>query len=176
MYAPPASLLQRHRAFWRLEDVDQPLVGVYLGGYLVNDIYQVAKEDSVLLPDQMIPQKFYELFWQYHSNLQQVDQDLIYPVQPLSSIPWLEGMLGCRIHVTAQSAWAEPLLGKNESLETFEPQSCPAWMQAAERSLLGLLDYFTPRGVPAAGPFLRGPADVVAALIGAERLCIEVID
>jgi hypothetical protein len=176
MYAPPASLLQRHRAFWRLEDVDQPLVGVYLGGYLVNDIYQVAKEDSILLPDQMIPQKFFDLFWQYHLNLQKVDQDLIYPVQPLSSVPWLEGMLGCTVHVMAQSAWAEPVLEKNEPLERFEPQECAAWMHAAESSLLGLRDYFTFLGTPTAGPFLRGPADVVAALIGAERLCIELIE
>jgi len=176
MDAPPASLLQRHRSFWRLEEVEQPLVGGYLGDYLVNDIYQVAKENSVLLPDQVISERFFDLFRQYHLNLQKVDQDLIYPVQPLSSIPWLEGMLGCTIRVMAQSAWAEPVLGKNELLEGFEPHVCPAWMHAAERSLLELQNYFTPLGVPTAGPFLRGPADVVAALIGAERLCIEVID
>ena len=31
-------------------------------------------------------------------------------------------------------------------------------------------------GLPIASPFLRGPADIIAALIGADRLCYEIID
>ena len=63
-YNPPMSLLQRHLAFWNMEEVERPLVGVYLGGYLVNDIYEVAQDGSPLLPDQLAPERFFELFWQ----------------------------------------------------------------------------------------------------------------
>lgn len=176
MYAPTASLLQRHRSFWKLENVDQPLVGVYLGSYMVNDIYQVAQEGCALSPEQINPERFFDLFWQDHFDLCQIDQDLIYPVQPLSSVPWLEGMLGCSISVHAQSVWAEPVLGKEEPLDGFEPVWSPEWFQTVEKSLNSLSNHFAPLGVPTAGPFLRGPADVVAALIGAERLCYDVID
>jgi hypothetical protein len=174
-YNPPESLLQRHLAFWNLEEVDRPLVGVYLGGYLANDIYEVAQEGSLLLPDQIAPERFFELFWQDYLALQRIDQDLIYPVQPLSSVPWLEGMLGCPIRVQAQSVWAEPALAKGMPLETFEPRWCQEWLDAALRFVNALIAKCSPF-YPVAGPFLRGPADIIAAMIGTDRLCYELID
>jgi hypothetical protein len=163
-------------AFWNLQEVDRPLVGVYLGGYLDNDIYEVAEDGSHLLPDQLVSERFFELFWQDFLALQRIDQDLIYPIQPLSSIPWLEGMLGCPIRVGAQSVWAEQVLGKDQPLEGFLPEWLPAWIQIAEKSILSFSGHFTPIGLPVASPFLRGPADIIAALIGTDRLCYEIID
>ena len=113
-----AALLQRHRAFWRLEDTGRPLFGVYMGSYLTDVIYRVAKDNEQLLPGQMDPELFIEALIDDCQAAQNLEQDLIRPFQPISSVPWLEGMLGCPIRVQAQSVWAEPALAKGLPLES----------------------------------------------------------
>ena len=170
-----AALLQRHLAFWRLEDTGRPLVGVYLGSFLTEEIYRVAKENQLLMPGQIDPELFTDALIDYCMAVKNLEQDLIVPLQPISSVPWLEGMLGCPIRVQAQSVWAEPVLAKDKPLETLEPQWCHEWLDAALRFVNVLTAKFSPL-YPVAGPFLRGPADVIAAMIGTDRLCYELID
>jgi hypothetical protein len=165
-----ATVQRRHLAFWRQEETDRPLVGVYLGGYLLPDIYRVAQEGERLDPEQLTPEPFLDLLLQRCEALQRLEQDLVRPLEPPASVPWLEGMLGCPIRVHAQSVWAEPLLGEGEALSSFEPGWSDAWAEAAERFVRALVKRFAPH-FPVAGPFLRGPADVLAAMIGTERLC-----
>jgi hypothetical protein len=107
--------------------------------------------------------------------VQDLAQDLIVPLQPISSVPWLEGMLGCPIRVQAQSVWAEAAIGRGISLEHFEPQWSSEWLEAAINSVKYLIENGSPL-YPIAGPFLRGPADLIAAMIGTDRLCFELID
>jgi len=170
-----ASALRRHLAFWRRGDTDRPLLGVYLGGYLQQDIYRVAREGERLYPEQLVPERFFDLILRRCQALQRLDQDLIRPLEPPASVPWLEGILGCSIRVHAQSVWAEPLLAEDAPLESFEPGWSEAWVEAAVRFERALVERFAPR-LPVAGPFLRGPADVIAAMIGTERLCYEFLD
>ncbi len=170
-----AALLQRHRAFWRLEDTGRALVGVYLGSYLTDVIYRVANENELLLPGQLDPELFIDALIEDCRATQNLEQDLIIPLQPISSVPWLEGMLGCPIRVQAQSVWAEPALAKGMPLETFEPRWCQEWLDAALRCVNVLIAKCSPV-YPVAGPFLRGPADIIAAMIGTDRLCYELID
>lgn len=176
VFSPPASLLQRHLAFWRMENVDRPLVGVYLGEELVDDVYQVGQEGGRLSAGDMRPERLFDSHWRDHLALQRIDQDLICPVQPLYSVPWMEAMLGCSIRIQAQAVWAETVLEGDKPIGGFEPEWCLAWEEAAVHAMRVLSAHFTPLGLPLAGPFLRGPADVIAALIGANRLCYEVID
>jgi len=165
----------RHLAFWRREPVDRPVLGVYLGGYLSEDIYLVAKDGDLLHPDQLRPELFFTTLSKQLNLLNDLDQDLIVPVQPISSVPWLEAMFGCPILVSAHSIWAGKLLEKNSPIESFKPAWDEAWEEAALHFVQALVRQFSP-DAPIAGPFLRGPADVLAALIGAERLAYELID
>jgi len=150
-------------------------VGVYLGGYLQQDIYRVAQEGELLHPAQLVPERFFDLFLQRCQAVQEFDQDLVSPLEPLNSVPWLEAMLGCPIRVQAESIWAEPLLGEDDAIECFEPGWDAGWVDAAVAFVRALTDVFSP-AYPIAGPFLRGPADVIAAMIGATRLCYELVD
>lgn len=167
--------LRRHLAFWKLEETDRPLVGVYLGSYLSEEIYLVAKENDMLSASQLVPEAFIDCLIHNCQTIQNLEQDLIMPLQPISSVPWLEAMLGCPIRVQAQSVWAEAILGRDEPLERLELQWRDDWLEAAIHFINFMLAHAYP-AYPVAGPFLRGPADIIAALIGTERLCYELID
>ena len=54
--------IARNLAFWRGEQTDRPLVGVYLGGYEHDDIYLVARDGDRLRPQQLAPERFVDLF------------------------------------------------------------------------------------------------------------------
>ena len=174
-FTTKTDVLRRHLAFWRREDTGRPLVGVYLGGYLAQDIYLVAQEGERLHPEQLVPERFFDLLSQQCQAYARLEQDLICPVEPVHSVPWLEAMLGCPIRVHAGSVWAEPLLGEDEPLASFAPIWSGAWVETALRFVRALVEHFAPT-FPVAGPFLRGPADVVAAMVGTERLCYEFLD
>ncbi|MCJ7623583.1 MAG: hypothetical protein MUO76_08755, partial [Anaerolineaceae bacterium] len=74
-----------------------------------------------------------------------------------------------------QSVWAEPLLGKREALSGLHPKLNEEWLEATIGFVQALVEQFHPN-IPVAGPFLRGPADVVPAMIGTDRFCYELID
>lgn len=169
-----ADTIERHLAFWRRDRSALPLLGVYLGSYLSEDIYLIAKEGELLQPDQLQPERFYDSFSRKIALLDGLEQDLIYPAQPISSVPWLEAMFGCTVRVSSQAVWAETLLEEGGSIETFQPGWDEAWVEAALRMVRAFAKQFSPR-VPVAGPFLRGPGDVLAALLGAYRLAYEIV-
>jgi len=166
--------IARHLAFWSRDHVERPLLGVYPGSYLSEDIYLVAKEGELVQPGQLEPERFFATLSHQISQLDDLDQDLICPAQPISSIPWLEAMFGCPVRVSSQAVWAETLLENGASIETFQPGWNEAWEAAALTMIRALVKQFSPRA-PVAGPFLRGPGDVLAALLGAYRLSYELV-
>ena len=177
----PASALARHRAFWRGEQTDRPLAGAYLGGYEVADVYLVAGDGDLLEPQQLVPERFLEVFVQRCEKSEGLGQDLFRPLSPLYCVPWLEAMLGCPVRVHSQACWAESLLDEDEPLETLQPGWTEAWLEAAVSFVWALAARANCQpslagGFPVAGLFLRGPADVVAAMLGTERMCYEFYD
>jgi hypothetical protein len=165
-----ADTIARHLAFWRRDEVERPLLGVYLGSYMSADIYKVAQEGELLQPAQLEPERFFDSLAEQLAQLDGLDQDLIVPAQPISSVPWLEAMFGSPVRVSNQAVWAETLLESSRS-SNF-PAGGEAWAKPPA---------FRPPGgtfwvAGAAGPFLRGPADVLAGLLGANRLAIELMD
>lgn len=168
-------MIDRHLAFWRNDPIDRPLVGLFLQEYFVEDIYRIAKEGEFVTPEMVKPDLFFDLFAGRHSALEGYQQDMVRPVEPLNCMPWLEGILGMDLRVHGQSVWAEPLLAKDKSIESFQPGWCDAWFEVTVAFVRDLVERFHPQ-IPVSGPFLRGPADVVAAMIGTGRFCLELVD
>jgi hypothetical protein len=172
---PEMEMIDRHLAFWRSDSIDRPLVGLFLQEYIVEDIYRIAGEGDTVTPEMVKPDLFFDLFAERHIALEEHKQDMFRPVEPLNFMPWLEGILGMDLLVHGQTVWAEPLLAKHKSIESFQPGWCDAWVEVTLAFVRDLVERFHPQ-IPVSGPFLRGPADVVAAMIGTERFCLELVD
>lgn len=169
------SRLARHRAFWRGDPVDRPLLGLYLGGYEVPDVYRVAADGDALQPGQLLPERFFEVQAARCEALEQFDQDLLRPVSPLYCVPWLEALLGCSVYVHSDVCWPERLLPAHEPLESLELGLSQPWLDGAADFIDALAGHPGNRW-PVAGLFLRGPIDAVAAIVGTERMFYELGD
>lgn len=171
----PLPTLARHRAFWRRDPVDRPLLGVYLGGYEVPDVYQVAADGTRLLPGDLDATRLHDIQAARCDALEDLDQDLIRPVSPLYCVPWLEAILGCDVYVHSEVCWPERLLPEDQPLSALELALSDAWLSAATGFLDSLAKHCGDRR-PVSGLFLRGPIDVLSAIIGTERLFYELVD
>ena len=167
--------LARHWKFWRLEKSDRPLLGLFLQPYIVPDVYRIAGEDDCLEPQQLKAERYFDLHLERHRLIQNLTQDFVRPVEPLNWMPWLEGVLGLPLKVKNQTVWAEHILEPERPLQHLSVGWREDWLDAVLDYVRDLVKEFYPH-IPVAGPFLRGPADVVAAMLGTSRFCVELID
>lgn len=165
----------RHWKFWRLAKTDRPLLGLFLQPYIVPDVYRIAAEDEWLKPQQLKAERYFDLHLERHRMIQNLPQDFVRPVEPLNWMPWLEAVLGLPLQVKNQTVWAEPILAKDKPLQDLSVGWREDWLEAVLGYVRDLVNEFHPQ-IPVAGPFLRGPADVVSAMLGTSRFCVELID
>jgi len=158
-----------------LEKTDRPLLGLFLQSYIVPDVYRIAEEDDVLEPQQLRAERYFDLHLERHRLIGNLPQDFIRPVEPLNWMPWLEAVLGLPLQVKNQTVWAEPILAGERPLHELNVGWREDWLEVVLGYVRDLVREFHPH-IPVAGPFLRGPADVVAAMLGTSRFCMELID
>lgn len=167
--------LQRQKAFWERGECDRPIIGLYLQRYVTEDIFRVAVEGEHLCPEELKAELFDDLFWERHRQLKKTAQDLIRPAEPINTVPWMEGILGMKLCVQGSTIWAEPLLEKEQDIKKLDPHYDKGWLDATLQFVQDLVDLYSP-DLPVTAPFLRGPADVVAAMMGIERFCFELTE
>jgi len=96
-------IVQRNRDFVNMEEVERPLLGIWVGSYIPFQIYKKAAEklsfssQSLITPEALNPKDFLadidRLFWEH----EQVGDDLIWAATPLIGFPWMEAIVGCSI-------------------------------------------------------------------------------
>jgi len=165
--------LARHRAFWSLEPAERPLLGAYTGGYTYPIIYDVAGEGDFLTPAHFgRPAAFFDYLERVRRDTARVETDFCVPVSVLYGVPWMEACLGLPVQVQAGLFWPHPLLAEDEPLEKLKLTLRQDWLDALCGFMAGVVAQFG-EAQPVAPPFLRGPADLLTAVMGTARACIE---
>jgi hypothetical protein len=165
----------RNLAFWRGAEADRPLLGAYVGVTTQPAIYAVAEEGEYLRPACMVAERFFEHIEKDCDLTEQLEIDLFMPAAPPPGVPWLEACLGMPIQVYRDAIWPHAILSADEPLESLQPAYDEEWIDALAHFMHDLVSEFAGR-YPIAMPFLRGPIDVVAGMIGTDRACMEFYD
>lgn len=157
------------RKFWNREDWDRPLVNFRLGGEFPFQVFKGAHPLTnleYLSPDQLVPERFAEDYDRMIEEAAEVDQDSVFCIEPFWGIPWMEGILGCEIGTSDNSAWVHhPNRPVEEWLQQEIDLDSNPWMSK-------LLDFVAMQVKIAEGrcavgqPLLRGPGDCLNALMG----------
>ncbi len=176
----PESLLPRHEAFLHCAKVDRPLLGAWLGGYYPAEQFPQGHHSwqvgQLLQPADVCFDAFrndYEVLYRTH---QQAEDDFFYVGSAYWGIPWLEAILGCRVHVGETSCWTEVCPGaRSDSLPSDFDLLNNAWFQCLLRFTKDLVPFATGR-FPICAPLLRGPGDAACALCGPEAVAMALID
>lgn len=176
----PETLIARHEAFLKLEPVDRPLLGFWLGGYYPAEQFPAGttpwRDGQPLHPEDVSFLPFaadYEALRLIH---EQARDDFFYVGSAYWGIPWMEAILGCPVFAAAFNCRAEPCL---ESLDAAGDQALDLdgnpWFQILLRFTRDLVAAAAGR-YPVCPPLLRGPGDCASAMLGGMPFVMGFLD
>jgi hypothetical protein len=174
----PSNLLNRqdapqivsgNMAFWRREPLPRPLKTFRIGCDCAFDRYagsaSLRHKDNVT-PDDVVPERFLADYQCMIDEVEQVDRDVFWGLDPFFGIPWINMILGCRLSVADSCSWCHP---PRETPQQWLARpidvSRNAWFQKLIEFTSMLVEFSAGRW-PVGQPLLRGPADLLAALVG----------
>ncbi len=171
----------RHDAFLRMQPVDRPLLGFWLGDYYFTSQFPTAMRNwpagQQVRSETLHFAQFAEDYDRLHHAYEQLDDDFFMVASAFSVVPWMEAIMGCDIFAEATSFWAKPWLedyGQLAPLDELEFSATPWFRKLVE--LTAALVTFAGGRFPISPPLMRGPADMLAAMRGANQLVLDFID
>ena len=168
-------LLDKHSAFWTRQPGSDSLVG-YVTSSSRFPLQDLDIQHEGLFTPQDVTAQVIQADTRYHSPLLPED-DLLPAKTPLAPVPWSEGYCGADIFLSTKARTARAKSGK------AIPQKLEDLKILLQEGWLDKLIETTQMNVSAAGnevlvceSILRGPADCLEAVIGAENLCLWCYD
>jgi len=169
-------ILERHRAFWKREPVDEPLIGSPLRDsvFPLANLKRGLKEGSIV-PDDIHPEEYIPVV-RDEGPLQR-DGDLVRAEWAVPSLPWTEAIAGCPVHVLWESGttWAGLSLAPSAPLASYHPGIRRDWLNKLGACTQALVEQ-PGRRYWVSTTLMRGPLDMLAAMIGSQRLCVAFVD
>ncbi len=171
----PPDLLGRHTAFWHREG-DRPLLAQGRAWpFWVNVGRIYGPQDGLAVTPALADAPRYLNALDWSASWRPGEADLLLPLPPCPRIPWMEAIAGCRVVAapSSNSVWSREPEGLPPEPDHVTPNE--AWIEA----LLGQIDYLNehaPAGLPLTQTLMRGPGDVIEALIGATALLYGMTD
>lgn len=186
------SKIIRHKKFWQREKVKRPLISTPSQFEMDTAEEKLKIEEGPLSPEDINEEMFvyaYEQLFEKNgilagdmfrvasaSRLPYADEgaggSTQYKISETALIPWGEAFVGCPIHASPNAIYAKtPEVAPNSNSNIEENR----WFQKALEVTNALASKFKGK-YPVAPPFVRGPADMISALLGNEQLCFDLID
>ena len=168
----------RCEAFWTRTEVDRPLLSSWVGSYAVAEHYQAGLSklpEGELRPEDINLEFFRADYERLFAQHRQTATDVPWAAFPLMVVPWVEAIAGCPIIQRGGNVWAEPWLEDYERLAETGLQPRTAWLDKLLEFGQWLVELSAKR-FPVAVSLMRGPADLLAAVRGAERSIFDLYD
>jgi hypothetical protein len=188
------NVIKRHQDFWNRNNSDRPLFGFPL--HWEHTFGQkIGFEPGVLTPDKLDPQLFVSLYEEQLKNVGVLEGDLLkvasatflpwaekdedgatrYRTSMPAYFPWSEAIGGCQVQVMADAIWATGPADGNVKPPTLDSLKDNPWLLKL-LEITELLNEKFGGKYPVAPTMLRGPADMVAAILGTEKMCLDMVD
>lgn len=167
----------RHKAFWRHEMMDRPLLGINVGMFFSDHFPNASTviPERVIQPDEIPVQQFLEDCDRLHLHSKAIGEDFPFVASPFVYIPWMEAIMGCPVSATRSTIWAEPCVADWRNWTPPRSVLDNPWAQKLLDILKALITHADGR-YPVSNTMMRGPSDMMAAMGGAEQLAVAVMD
>ena len=172
---------KRHLAFWSLQDVKSPLLGFTIGAgqdswsyWQYNSAAQKLMSKKIILPEDIDPKDFVKEQQSYLELSGQISDDVCRSAMPLASIPWMEAVLGCPVISSGSHLSSEKIIEDAESFPTVQINKNNQWVNKYLEFIQVYNDCFDGK-YPVAQSVLRGPSDLVCAMMGVENASIALL-
>jgi len=161
-------LQRRHLAFWEAAEIDRPLIQVNYDAYVDTELVAALMGEGELDPRSIDPRPLLAEYDRQAQARELVGDDTIGVAEPLLGIPWLEAICGCRVMVAdGKSLWPESPAGGSEMGDISFTRDNP-WFRKLLEVQRAVVDHVAGRYAVSLS-HLRGPTDVLVALLGTAR-------
>lgn len=169
--------LKRHRAFWQLDPMDRPLLGLNVGLFMSDRYPKTASAlpKGVIRPKDIRTDLFIEDCERQFEMYKELGDDYVFVGSPFKFVPWMEAIMGCPILGSPSSLWTEPCVGDWESWHWERPTMDNPWAEKLLELMRALADHSRGR-YPVSATLMRGASDVIAAMRGAIQLPLDSMD
>jgi hypothetical protein len=171
--------IDRHTRFWNREDIGRPLVSVTVAGdFFFSRHYQAARHllqpGTVVTPEMLDIDAFMADYERMFLESLDVEQDGFWVATPFTGIPWMEAMLGCEIVAMENSFVSRPTGATIESQRAVQLQHDDPWLEKFLEFTRALTALSAGR-FPVGEPIMRGPSDMLGALLGQEAMVYAIL-
>lgn len=172
--------LQMHRDYWARRDLRHPLAAFRITpDFFLSRNYRAAHPLLVpgrkLSPQMLVVDDFLPDYERMFREAEDIGQDAFFTAEPYTSIPWMEAMLGCEITAGDASFISEPFMTDPAAGAALELRPDNPWLEKFLEFAVKLARLAAGR-FPIGQPILRGPADVVGALMGQAEMVLAMVD
>jgi hypothetical protein len=162
------AVVERHRQFWALEEMDLPLIKI------------APKDVGVRTPGNNCkyyqdPKGFVQYYEDAFRRCSELKDDTVPRLRPPFSHALIAGILGAEVEFVNDQLWAKPFVESWDQIDKLKLDKSGVWAKRFKdfyRDLLTLA-----RGNFAVTVYeTQGPGDLMATLRGPERLCLDCYD
>jgi len=181
-------VLETHRAFWHTRGLAKPLLNVELEGRtharrslprklepLKLPLKQgIATTGMPLEPWMLEPEKIHPIPEDTRESLDvpRTCGDVFQVLAPYYKIPWVEAIAGCSLVVKGDTIWSKPYVDRSKlGKERIEIARSQAWIDKLVDFTAYLVHGLFP-GYLVTQTLMRGPTDLLNAIMGVENMCI----
>lgn len=169
---------ERCDAFWARQETDRPLLANWVGSYQIANLYENGLSqlpEGELKPTDIKFESFRRDYEKLFENHRQAATDIPWASFPLMVVPWMEAITGCPIHHREGNVWAQSWLDTYDRLDEVGLKPNSAWLEVLVEFTRWLVKLSDGR-FPVAVSLMRGPADLLAAMRGAQTSVYDLFD
>ena len=175
--------LARHRAFWTRAEVNRPLLTVpplstWPPLQIPTPTGVVLPAEGYLQPEMLDPRRYFEQMAARWDGLGPLDGDQFRIMTAYWYVPWLEAICGCPIWYVRESGTMytkSPEAGW-DAVRALRLRHDNPWLRKLREFYLVLRDLASWRYPLGVAMPMRGPLDMLGALVGVEQMCFGFAD
>lgn len=169
-----------HRAFWDRKGQPYPIAAFRVApDFFFSRHFRAAADllvpGRLITPEQLDVDLFLPEYETMFLQAEEIGQDAFWVAEPFTGIPWMEAMLGCEVRAGAESFTSKPWMKSLDRIDGVRIGAENPW-------LLKYLEFTEKLAALSAGrfpvgmPIMRGPSDVVGAIMGQTEMVFALSD
>lgn len=174
------SRIAMHRTYWSRKPQAHPLAAFRV----VEDFFFARHYEAagpLLVPGQtttanmLVVDDFVADYERMFAETEELGQDAFWTAEPYTAIPWMEAILGCEIKAAEASFTSEHWMTSLEQIDEIRFDPANPWLLKYLEFTEKLVQVSRGR-FPVGMPIMRGPSDMVGALMGQTEMVFAIAD
>lgn len=172
--------LDLHRSFWNRKDQAYPIAAFRIvPDFFFSRHYKGATQLLVpgkrISPDMLDVDSFLPDYERMFAMSEAIAQDAFWVAEPFVGIPWMEAILGCEVYAGEESFVSKPWMTSLDEIGGICLDPKNPWLLKYLEFIRKLVACSAGR-FPVGMPIMRGPSDLVGAIMGQTEMVFALSD